>query len=138
MLKKLTAIILLLMFVLSAVPVLGCHDWRDAEKPVIYKSEIMVTEKGGAYNVGFAKVFFPRDFIDDSKLPVKVQIEVYAERGKAYIEFSPDIPRFKKEVTITAVTYNGLLYDKAFKKNIQTRVRSQKFKVRHFSRYAFS
>lgn len=138
MLKKLTAIILLLMFVLSAIPVsAACSDWTDAERLVIYKSEIKVTENGGVYKVGFATIKFPKDFID-SKLSVTIKVEVYAEKGKAYIEFTPDIPRFKKEVTISAHTYNGVLYDKAYKRNINISVRSQKFKVTHFSRYAFS
>lgn len=138
MFKKLTAIVLLLIFVFSAMPVNACHDWKDAEKQIIYKSEIRVTENGGEYKVGFATIKFPRNFISGSKLPVKIKVEIYSEKGKTYIDFSPDMSNFKKEVTISTQSYKGLLYDKAYKKNIQVNIRSQKFEVRHFSRYAFS
>lgn len=155
MFKKLTAILVLLMLVFSTMPAYAANhdcgstrdyywsssqnvDWRCAQEPVIYKSEIKVTKNGGEYKVGFVTVDFPRNFINDRQLPVVIKVQVYAERGKAYIEFTPDLPDFNKDVTISVQKYSGLLFDKASRKNIQVNIRSQKFKVEHFSRYAFS
>lgn len=139
MLKKLTVILVLLMFVFSVIPVSAAsHDWKAAQEPVVYKSEIKVTENGGVYKVGFATIKFPKGFVNSDELPAVIEVQVYAENGEAYIEFSPDMPDFIKDVTISAHTYDGLLYDKAQNKNIGVYVKSQKFKVSHFSRYAFS
>lgn len=139
MFKKLTVILVLLMFIFSAIPVSAAgHDWKCAQEPVIYKSQINVTEDGGVYKVGFATIKFPKSFISDERLPLTINVEIYAEGGMAYIEFTPDTPGFSRDVTISAHSYYGLLYDKASGKNIQVRIRSQRFKVGHFSRYAFS
>ena len=139
MFKKLTVILVLLMFIFSTIPAnAASNDWRSAQAPVVYKSEINVTENGGVYKVGFATIKFPKDFIDDELLPVVIKVEIYADGGKAYIEFAPDIPDLSKDVTISAHTYHGLLYDRASGKNIQVNIKSQKLKVWHFSRYAFS
>ena len=138
MFKKLTVILVLLMFIFSTIPANACNDWKGAQEPVTYKSEIKVTENGGEYKVGFATVKFPKGFIEGRKLPVVIKVEVYAEGGKAYIEFAPDMRNFDKDVTISACSYDGLLYDKTYRKNIQVSIRKQKFKVSHFSRYAFS
>ena len=139
MLKKLMVILVLLMFIFSTIPAYAAsNDWKDAQDPVIYKSEIKVTENGGVYKLGFATIKFPKDFIDDELLPVVVKVEIYAECGTAYIEFTPDIPDFNKAVTISAHAYHGLLYDKAAGKNIRVNIKTQKLKVLHFSRYAFS
>ncbi len=138
MFKKLTVILVLLLFIFSTIPVNACNDGKGSREPVTYKSEIKVTENGGEYKVGFATIKFPKGFIQGRKLPATVRVEIYAEGGKAYIEFAPDMNNFEKDVTISACSYNGLLYDKTYRKNIQVNIRSQKFKVSHFSRYAFS
>lgn len=110
----------------------------DSQKPVIYKSDLVVTKNGGAYEVGFTTIKFPKDFIDARKLPITIHVEVFSAGGVPFIEFTPDVPSFNKDVTICVDAYNGLLYDKTLKKNIKQHIRQQTFKVSHFSRYAFS
>ncbi len=149
MLKKLVVLLVLLMFVFTAIPAYAAdynrHDRQESvtytsdwQEPVIYKSTIYVTEDGGTYQVGFATVKFPKNFISNTQLPVRIEIEVSAVNGVAGIEFTPDIPYFNKDVTISAKAYNGLLYDTTSNTNITVNVRNQVFKVKHFSRYAFS
>ncbi|NJD03176.1 MAG: hypothetical protein FIA99_11440 [Ruminiclostridium sp.] len=139
MFKKLAVILVLLMFIFSTIPAYAAnHNWSDGQEPVIYKSEINVTENGGVYKLGFATIKFPKDFIDDELLPIVINVEIYAVNGEANIVFTPDVPDFNREVTISTHTYDGLLYDKASGMNINVHVRSQKLRVMHFSRYAFS
>ena len=144
MFKKLMVILVLLMFIFSTIPAYAA-DYNqsdvlksEVQKPVIYKSIINVTEDGGVYKVGFATITFPKGFIDDGQLPVRINVEISAVNGVPGIEFTPDIPDFNKNVAITVKSYDGLLYDKTSKKNIRVHIRNQILKVRHFSRYAFS
>jgi hypothetical protein len=152
MFKKLTAILVLLLFILSTVPVYGAdfnfscdrHDYSEkygqavAKAPVIYKSDLWVTRAGGTYQVGFATIQFPKNYIDSDKLPVRIRVEISSVKGVAGIEFTPDIPSFNKDVIISVNSYNGLLYDYTLKKNIRQDIHRQTLKVHHFSRYAFS
>ena len=139
MFKKLTAILVLLMFMLTTIPAYAAdHNRVNLQKPVIYKSIINVTECGGTYKVGFASVYFPKDFIDDDQLPIKIKVEISSVNGVPGIEFTPDILDFNRDVTITVNSYSGLLYDKTLKKNIWVHIKNQKLRVKHFSRYAFS
>lgn len=131
MLKKLTVILVLLVFIISAVPVSAAQD------QVIYKSTIKVTEDGGTYRVGFVDVKFKKDFLGRDMQPIRIYIEISAVDGIAGIEFAPDIPSFNKDVTIRVDSYDGLLYDKTKKRNILVHIRKQQFTVKHFSRYAF-
>jgi hypothetical protein len=127
------------MFVFTTVPAYAAdHDRNDTQNPVIYKSEINVTENGGVYKIGPAMVIFPKDFIDEDRLPAKINVEISAVNGVPGIEFTPDIPDFNREVTIIMHQYEGLLYDKTAGKNIWVHIDNQKLKVKHFSRYAFS
>lgn len=141
MFKKLTAILLvLMMIVFSTIPAYAAdYGHADAQKNIIYQSEINVTEKGGVYQVGFVTIKFPKDFIDEDQLPVKINVEIYTDDDEvAWIEFNPDIPEFNKDVSINVHSYNELLYDDTLKKNIELHIKHQTLKVKHFSRYAFS
>lgn len=156
MLKKLTVFVVLLSFLLVAVPVSAdCYDSHSEKckvsqkiqpiktqpvkvEPVIYKSAIKVTQNGGVYKVGFAEITFPKNFISSRDLPITFQVEISAVNGAAGIEFKPDIPNFNKDVTIKVDAYKGYLYDKVLKKNIYVQIKKQQLKVSHFSRYALS
>ncbi len=139
MFKKLTVILVLLMFMLSAIPAYALEQGSaDVQKPIIYESTITVDENGGVYKVGFATVKFPKGFIDDNQLPITVKVEISAADGVPGIQFSPDIPAFNKDVTIMVHKYEGLLYDSTSGQNIQVDLENQKISVKHFSRYAFS
>lgn len=149
--KKLTIILVLLVFILSAVPVYGAnnnHDvdfhhytnnyQSDEQNPVIYERDLVVTKAGGIYQVGFTTIMFPGNFIDSDKLPVTIHVEVSSVDGVPGIEFTPDIPSFNKDVIIHVNSYKGLLYDQTLGKNIRQNIHQQNLKVHHFSRYAFS
>jgi hypothetical protein len=145
-LKKLSAVIIALTLMFSAVPVWAAHDAApmktdsvtENQGPVIYSSTLNVTEEGGVYKVGFVEIVFKKDFIDPSLLPGSISVEITAVDGVPGIQFSPDIPQFNKEVTIKVDSYSGLLYDKTAGKNIYVNIEKQHLKVEHFSRYAFS
>lgn len=147
MFKKFTVILVLLTLVFSVMPVdaasmghegMGYCKTFTVQKPVIYKSIINVTERGGIYQVGFVTIKFPRNFIDKDQLPVRISVEISAVNGEPGISFTPDIPEFNRKVTIYVLPYYGPLYDSAAGKNIWVRVRQKKYDVGHFSRYAFS
>lgn len=147
MFKKLTVMLVLLILVFSAMPVNAANAGQEntvhgkfiaVQEPVIYKSIINVTEKGGIYQVGFVTIKFPENFIDEDQLPVRINVEITASDGVPGISFTPDMPEFNSDVTIHVHSYNGLLYDSVAGKNIWVRVKQDKFDVGHFSRYAFS
>lgn len=146
MLKKLTIIVVLLTFILMAVPVSaaqytphpGKYNVSESANPVIYERTIRVNENGGVFRVGFADVVFKKGSLDSDSLPITIDVEISAVNGVAGIEFSPDIPDFNKDVTIRVDAYKGYLYDKAQHKNIYVEIKKQQLKVSHFSRYAFS
>ncbi len=146
MLKKLTVLLVLLSFLLAAVPVSAAcytpHPTKDKAceyvKPVIYERTIRVDNNGGAFKVGFAEVVFPKGFLSSQKLPITIDVEISAVNGAAGIEFHPDIPYFSKDVTIKVDAYKGYIYDKTKKKNVYVEIKKQQLKVSHFSRYAFS
>ncbi len=139
MFKKLTFMLVLLMFIFSTIPAYAAgHGNTHVQNPIVYQSTITVDHHGGVYNVGFATIKFPRDFIDGNRLPVRIKVEISAVNGVPGIQFTPDIPAFRKDVTIIVHNYTGLLYDYTSRKNIFVHVDNQKFMVKHFSRYAFS
>lgn len=127
--KKRFIILLTLIMVFSSLPVLAA-----TEEPVIYKDTITVTEDGGRYQIGFIEVEFKKDFLEKGMEPVTFDVEVYAENGKGYIEFSPDAEDFAKKVHIRADAYEGLLYDKALGENIKIDTKNVNLTARHFSR----
>ncbi len=136
--KKLSVMILIVMLVISAVPVHAADNGRAySGEDVIYEREITVTEKGGVFQVGFTTIKFPKGFIDKDQLPVTINVKITAVNGIAGIEFTPDIPDFKKEVIVNVHSYNGLIYDETLDKNINVRIKQQKLILEHFSRYAF-
>ncbi|HBR03521.1 MAG TPA: hypothetical protein DD738_13030 [Ruminiclostridium sp.] len=152
MLKKLTSILLLvIMLACSVIPAnAASFDYANTQSKTIYKSEIYkskeiifkkqieVTEKGGVFQVGFATIKFPKNFIDKKQLPIRLDVEISAVEGVPGIEFTPDLPQFKQPVTVIVHPYKGLLYDHTSKTNIPVRIRNHKLYLEHFSRYAFS
>lgn len=128
--KRMFLLIISFLLLFSAIPAMA------AEKPVIYRETVTVTEDGGTFNVGFVNVEFKKDFLDPSLLPATFDIEICAENGVPYIYFSPDTSDFYKKVHIRVNAYNGLLYDKAVGKNIIVHVDKLQLIVSHFSHYA--
>lgn len=132
MLKKISALLLMIVFLLSCIPAMA------AEEPVIYKSIITVTDEGGRFQVGFVNLEFKKDFLPSDKLPVTFEVVVSARGGIAGVEITPSVEGFLKKVHIRVDEYSGLLYDETLGRNIQVYVKKQQIIVNHFSRYAFS
>lgn len=128
--KKILVLLMVLMTIFSiSIPSLA------AEEAIVYKETITVTEEGDRYQVGFVNIEFKKNFISDEKLPATFEVQVYAENGVVYVEFSPDTPEFFKKVHIRVDKYNGLLYDKSLDKNIKVNINKQQILAPHFSRY---
>lgn len=138
--QKPMLIALVLIMLLTFSPVLAqakSHKVSDNQEPITYEETFTVTEKGGNFKIGFAKVQFKKGFLDKEDLPLVVEVAMYAEDGIVYIEFSPDVDEFKRDVKIKANKFKGYIYDRATGENIYVDVPNQVFYVSHFSRYCF-
>lgn len=134
----LMALIVLLILTLSPVVASAKTEGNsEPSRPVTFERTIRLTDRGGNFRVGFAKVRFFRNCLDDEDLPLVIESEIYAENGKVYIEFTPDVDSFNKPVLIWARGYKGYIYDRATGENIYVEVPRQWMWVRHFSRYCF-
>lgn len=131
--KKVLMLLVILTLIFSSIPVLAA-----SEKPVIFKDTITVDKYGGKFQVGFAEIHFLREFLDEEMLPMTFEVEIYANDGTAYIEFTPDTPDFRVPVIIRSKGYEGLLYDKAVGENIEVNIRKQVIVADHFSVYAWN
>lgn len=104
---------------------------------IIFEEEITVDEKGGKFNVGFAELKFKNGWLDEEDLPITFTITVYAEDGEVYIEITPDVDVFLKDVVIRTMGYTGYIYDVSTGENIYVEIPKQKFEVEHFSRWCW-
>ncbi len=134
----LVALVILLILTLSPV-VASAKTERNTESkaPVTFEDTIEVTANGGNFKVGFAKIKFFKDCLDDEDLPLLIDVEIYAENGTVYIEFTPDVDAFNRPVFILSKLYKGYIYDKATGENIYVEIPPQGIWVNHFSRYCF-
>ncbi len=138
--QKPMLIALVLIMLLTFSPVLvqaKSHDVSDNQEPITYEKTFTVTEKGGNFKIGFAKVQFKKGFLDKEDLPLVIDVQIYAENGVVYIDFSPDVDEFKRDVKIRTRGFRGYIYDKATGENIYVKIPRQTFYVSHFSRYCF-
>jgi len=131
MFKRTFMFLIILVLLLASIPVMA------SEQPAVYSSTITVTEDGGKYQIGFINVEFKKDSLDLDKLPITFDVQIYAENGIRYIEFTPDIPDFYKKVHISIDRFKGELYDRATGENIPVDIKKQQILAGHFSRYAF-
>lgn len=114
----------------------GASVVATVEEPVIFQDTITVDHNGGRYQVGFINIEFKKKVLDSHLLPATFDVEIYAENGQVYIEFTPDTPAFYKKVHLRVASYNGYIYDKALGKNVYVTVKKQQILAEHFSRYA--
>ncbi len=110
----------------------------ESNESAMIDEEITVTDKGGKFRVGFITIEFKKDFLKDVDLPITFNVKIYAENGDVYIEFSPDVEEFAKEVTLKGAAFKGYLFDVATGENIYVEIEKHKLKVKHFSRYCWS
>ena len=138
--SKPVMVILVILLILTLSPVIASAKTMGTEvpeAPVTFEETIVITEDGGTFDVGFTKIKFPKDCLDDEILPLVVDIEIYAEDGIVYIEFTPDVDEFNAIIKITASKFEGYIYDRATGENIYVKIPKQKLWVTHFSRYCF-
>lgn len=137
----LTMIILLLFSSITVFAAQPTHEITtqsvQISQPVYIEKNINVTSDGGKYNVGFTQIDFKKSFIANENLPINFNVKIYAENGDVFIEFSPSVDAFFKDVKIHAYSYSGLIYDRALGHNIYVNIPNQILKVEHFSRYCF-
>ena len=108
------------------------------ESPLIIEEEITVGEEGGLFKVGFAKIKFRNGFMDDQDLPITFTVSIYAEDGEIYVEFSPDVADFLRDVVIKTNGYEGYIFDVIEGENIFVTVPKQTIEAEHFSRYCWA
>lgn len=144
--KKLL-LLLVLLFTLSFVTTVEVdakrrnrrtEETQEIADPLIIDETITVTEEGGKFKVGFAKIVFKEEFIDEDDLPITFRVQIYAENGEVFIEFTPDVDSFDRPVKIKTNGFEGFIYDVATGENIYVEVPKQQFKVKHFSRYCWA
>lgn len=112
------------------------QETSDDTNPLIIDEMITVTDEGGKFEVGFANIRFKHDFLAYEEITFRVQI--YAENGNVYIEFTPDVEEFDRPVHIQTSGYEGYIYDVATGESIYVEIPAQSFKVEHFSRYCWA
>lgn len=92
---------------------------------------ITVTEKGGKYDFGFIDASFKNGWLTDS---ITFDVSIYAENGIAYIEFSPDVEKFLKDVHIKVKKSVVTLYEVTTGEMVTIEINRYNFKAKHFSR----
>ena len=132
----LVALVILLILTLSPVIASAKTIGAVPEAPVTFEQTLTVTEQGGNFKFDFVKINFARNCVDEA-MPLLVNVEMYAENGMVYIEFTPDVETFNKAVQIKAYKYCGYIFDRATGENIYVEIPSQMLWVTHFSRYCF-
>ena len=145
MFKRVLSLLIITIMAFSSLPafaadtsVANIRNVSEARiQPVIFEKDIVVTEKGGKFEVGFVTLDFPKNFLDDERLPKKFHVAVFAQNGEAGVEVTPSTDGFKKNVHIKVDSYKGLLYDKAKEKNIPVSIKKQVIKAEHFSWFRF-
>lgn len=129
-------LLLLLMFGTSSLHTVDAKKNDFDEKP-LFTETITLDNETSKFDVGFIRVDFKKNFIPEEMYPITFEVKVYAENGKAYIEFEPDVEIFFKDVTIHVHAYEGFLYDVALDEYVYVEIPNSVFKVPHFSRWCF-
>ena len=134
-------LVLLFVFVLFTTSSLNTIDANTEEVeeqyPLFSETITLDNNKRTKVDVGFVTVVFKKNFLPKDMYPITFDIEVYAEDGKVYIEFSPDVDEFLKDVVIKVNPYEGYIYDKGVEDYILVDIPRLKMKVPHFSRWCF-
>jgi hypothetical protein len=134
--QKPILVVLAVILILTLSPIVVSAKAVEPESQDYYSETFVVKNDGGSYDIGFTTVKFKKNCLGDA-LPVILTVEIYAEDGKVYIEFSPDVDYFAKDVQIRASAWNGFLLDRATGELVYFELPNQVFKVSHFSRYCF-
>lgn len=104
---------------------------------VLFSEIVTLENKNTKVDVGFVTVTFGKNTFEEDAYPITFEIEVYAEDGDCYVEFSPDYDQFLKSVKITVNKYQGFIFDQELDDFIYVEVPRTVFRVPHFSRWCF-
>lgn len=138
LLTLLLAVVLVFTFNVDTFAKGNKNQKVELTNPTIIEEQITVTSKGGNFKVGFVKINFKKEFLDETELPITFDVKIYAENGEVYVEFTPDVNEFFKDVKLHAEHFSGYIYDVATGENIYVEIPNQSFKVEHFSRYCWA
>lgn len=113
--------------------------FADAQQaPEVYT--ITVTEDGGRYDFGNVELTFKKDSMEKGMQPVTFTVAFYAENGVPYIDISPSVDQFARDVKIKVEKGEVALYvvEKGETTGETTNIdfENYTFKVEHFSRYS--
>lgn len=103
----------------------------------IFQENFTITNHNTKVDIGFVTVHFKKHFIAADMYPLTLEIKLYQEDGKIWIEFSPDVEYFLKDVTIHVHAYEGFILDIDQGDFVYVDVPHFVFKVSHFSRWCF-
>ncbi|MBN2522125.1 MAG: hypothetical protein JXB24_02575 [Bacteroidales bacterium] len=134
--QKPILVALIAILILTLSPIVVSAKTVEPEFQDYYTETFVVTNEGGSYDIGFTTVKFKKNCLSDGLIEI-LTVEIYAEDGAVYIEFTPDIDYFAKDVQIHASAWSGFLLDRATGELVYFELPNQVFKVSHFSRYCF-
>lgn len=130
--KKLLTSILIICMIFS----LSSFTFADPGLTAPEEYQITVTSKGGIFDFGDVSVQFLNGFLGKDAAPITFTVYLYSENGTPYIEFTPDVEKFVKDVHINVKRSTRTFYDIITKDTIKIHLDSYHFKVEHFSRYS--
>lgn len=132
-------LVLTFVFVLFTTSSLNTVDanTEETDQHTLFEETVTLKNKNTKVDIGFVTVVFKKNFIPEDMYPITFDITLYAEDGKVYIEFSPDVDEFLKDVVIHVNPYQGYIYDVATDEYIFIDVPQIRMKVPHFSRWCF-
>lgn len=130
--KKLIVGILIICMIFS----LSSFAFADSGLSAPEEYQITVTSKGGTFDFGDVSVQFLNGFMGKDAAPITFTVYLYSENGTPYIEFTPSVEKFVKDVHINVKKSTRAFYDIVTEKTINIHLDSYHFKVEHFSRYS--
>lgn len=110
---------------------------KEIKQQVLFEETIVLSNHTSHFEVGFVRVDFKKNALPDEAYPITFEVKLYAEDGEIYIEFSPDVEEFFKDVKIHVFAFDGYIYDVSLEEFIYVEVPNFVFKVDHFSRWCF-
>lgn len=134
-----TAVVLLFAFILFTSSTVGIeaksnnHNTHSSQE--LFEETITLQNKNTKFDIGFVTVHFKKNALPKDLYPITFDVKVYAEDGDVYIEFSPDVEEFLKDVKIKVHNYEGFIFDVSLDEYILVDIPKQVFKVPHFSRW---
>lgn len=132
-------IVIALSAVLFSTATLNTVDAKSKklDGKILFTETVTIENETTKFDIGFVRVDFKKNAIPEDMYPITFEVELYAEDGEIYIEFSPDVEDFLKDVTIHVHAYEGFIYDVSVDEYVYVDVPNFVFKVPHFSRWCF-